>query len=232
MKGQMYNILFLFLACLFLIFYRLTVFNPGNQYRMKKIAVLVSGSGSNAENLVNYFRKGDLARVSIILSNKKDAFALVRAQRLGVPSLYFDRNDFYNSSKILETLKEQEIDWIVLAGFLWLVPSDILAAYEGRIVNIHPALLPKYGGKGMYGMKVHCAVVENGERETGITIHYVNSRYDEGGMIFQAKTEVLPTDTPEMVAEKVHALEYEHFPKVVAQIIAEQYSNKDECKRC
>ena len=189
---------------------------------MKKIAVLVSGSGSNAENLVNYFRKGDLARVSIILSNKKDAFALVRAQRLGVPSLYFDRNDFYNSSKILETLKEQEIDWIVLAGFLWLVPSDILAAYEGRIVNIHPALLPKYGGKGMYGMNVHCAVVENGERETGITIHYVNSRYDEGGMIFQAKTEVLPTDTPEMVAEKVHALEYEHFPKVVAQIIAEQ----------
>ena len=143
MTGQMYNILFLFLACLFLIFYRLTVFNPGNQYRMKKIAVLVSGSGSNAENLVNYFRKGDLARVSIILSNKKDAFALVRAQRLGVPSLYFDRNDFYNSSKILETLKEQEIDWIVLAGFLWLVPSDILAAYEGRIVNIHPAFPPE-----------------------------------------------------------------------------------------
>lgn len=189
---------------------------------MKKIAVLVSGSGSNAENLVKYFRKGDLARVTLILSNKREAFALERAQRLGVPSLYFDRSEFYNSSKILETLKEQEIDWVVLAGFLWLVPNEIIEAYQGRIVNIHPALLPKYGGKGMFGMKVHNAVVENGERETGITIHYVNSRYDEGNIIFQAKTEVLKDDTPEMVAEKVHTLEYEYFPKVVESVIAAQ----------
>jgi phosphoribosylglycinamide formyltransferase-1 len=186
---------------------------------MKKIAVLVSGSGSNAENLVKYFRKGDLARVTVILSNKKDAFALERAHRLGVPSLYFDRNDFYNSSKILETLKEQEIDCIVLAGFLWLVPNNIIEHFGGRIVNIHPALLPKYGGKGMFGMKVHAAVVENKERETGITIHYVNSNYDEGSIIFQAKAEVLSTDSPEMVAEKVHALEYEYFPKVVEKIV-------------
>jgi phosphoribosylglycinamide formyltransferase-1 len=219
MTGQMYNILFLFLAYLFLIFYRLIVFNPGNQRRMKKIAVLVSGSGSNAENLVKYFRKGDLARVTVILSNKKDAFALERAHRLGVPSLYFDRNDFYNSSKILETLKEQEIDCIVLAGFLWLVPNNIIEHFGGRIVNIHPALLPKYGGKGMFGMKVHAAVVENKERETGITIHYVNSNYDEGSIIFQAKAEVLSTDSPEMVAEKVHALEYEHFPRIVEKIV-------------
>lgn len=219
MTGQMYNILFLFLAYLFLIFYRLVVFNPGNQHRMKKIAVLVSGSGSNAENLVKYFRKGDLARVTVILSNKKDAFALERAHRLGVPSLYFDRNDFYNSPKILETLKEQEIDCIVLAGFLWLVPNDIIEYFSGRIVNIHPALLPKYGGKGMFGMKVHAAVVENREPETGITIHYVNSNYDEGSIIFQAKAEVLSTDSPEMVAEKVHALEYEHFPRIVEKIV-------------
>ncbi len=220
MTGQMYNILFLFLAFLFLIFYRHLVFNPGNQRRMKKIAVLASGSGSNAENLVKYFRKGDLARVSVILSNKKDAFALERAHRLGVPSLYFGRDDFYNSSKILETLKEQEIDCIVLAGFLWLVPDDIIEYFSERIVNIHPALLPKYGGKGMFGMKVHAAVVENGEHETGITIHYVNSNYDEGSIIFQAKTEVLPTDSPEMVAEKIHALEYEHFPRIVEKIVA------------
>jgi phosphoribosylglycinamide formyltransferase 1 len=220
MTGQMYNILFLFLACRFLIFYHRDVFNPGNQRRMKRIAVLVSGSGSNAENLVNFFRKGDLARVAVILSNKKNAFALERAQRLGVPSLYFDKNDFYTSSKILETLKEQEIDCIVLAGFLWLVPNNIIEYFDGRIVNIHPALLPKYGGKGMFGMKVHAAVVENGEHETGITIHYVNNNYDEGSVIFQAKTEVLSTDSPEMVAEKVHALEYEHFPRIVEKIVA------------
>jgi phosphoribosylglycinamide formyltransferase, formyltetrahydrofolate-dependent len=219
MTGQMYNNLFLFLAKLYLIFHHLSVLYLVNQTEMKKIAVLVSGSGSNAENLVKYFRKGDFARVTIILSNKKDAFALERAQRLGVPSLYFNRDEFYNSSKILGTLKEQEIDWVVLAGFLWLVPNEIIEEYQGRIVNIHPALLPKYGGKGMFGMKVHNAVVENGEHETGITIHYVNSRYDEGNVIFQAKIEVLPSYTPEMVADKVHALEYEHFPRVIEEII-------------
>lgn len=186
---------------------------------MKKIAVLVSGSGSNAENLVTYFRQGDLARVSMILSNKKNAFALERAQRLGVPSLYFDRNDFYNSSKILDVLKDQEIDLVVLAGFLWLVPDSIVSEFDGRIVNIHPALLPKHGGKGMFGMNVHEAVVNAKEKETGITIHYVNKCYDEGSTIFQAKANVLPSDTPDEVAGKVHALEYEHFPKVVEEIL-------------
>lgn len=187
---------------------------------MKRIAVFASGSGSNAENIVKFFRNNDLARVTIILSNKKDAFVLERAQQLGVPSICFNREDFYKSDKVIRTLEEQEIDLIVLAGFLWLVPSSLTDKYSGRIVNIHPALLPKYGGKGMFGMHVHNAVVAAKEAETGITIHYVNGRYDEGSIIFQAKVELTPNDTPEMVAEKVHLLEYEHFPVIVEKLIA------------
>lgn len=187
---------------------------------MKRIAVFASGSGSNAENIVKFFRNNDLARVTIILSNKKDAYVLERAQQLGVPSISFNREDFYNSNKIVRTLEEQGIDMIVLAGFLWLVPQSLIDKYDGRIVNIHPALLPKYGGKGMFGMNVHNAVVAEKETETGITIHYVNGRYDEGNVIFQAKVPVNPSDTPEMVADKVHHLEYEHFPKIVEKLIA------------
>lgn len=187
---------------------------------MKRIAVFASGSGSNAENIVKFFRNNDLARVTIILSNKKDAYVLERAQQLGVPSLSFNREDFYNSDKIIRTLEEQKIDLVVLAGFLWLVPQSLIEKYDGRIVNIHPALLPKYGGKGMFGMNVHNAVVAEKETETGITIHYVNGRYDEGNVIFQAKVSVNPSDTPEMVADKVHHLEYEHFPKIVEKLIA------------
>lgn len=187
---------------------------------MKRIAVFASGSGSNAENIVKFFRNNDLARVTIILSNKKDAYVLERAQQLGVPSLSFNREDFYNSDKIVRTLEEQRIDLVVLAGFLWLVPQSLIEKYDGRIVNIHPALLPKYGGKGMFGMNVHNAVVAEKETETGITIHYVNGRYDEGNVIFQAKVSVNPSDTPEMVADKVHHLEYEHFPKIVEKLIA------------
>jgi phosphoribosylglycinamide formyltransferase, formyltetrahydrofolate-dependent len=186
---------------------------------MKNIAVLVSGSGSNAENIVKFFRQGDLARVTVILSNKSDAFALQRAQNLGVPSLIFSREDFYNTDKILNTLVEQRIDLIVLAGFLWLVPTNILEHYEHKIINIHPALLPKFGGKGMYGMKVHQAVVDAKEAATGITIHYVNAMYDEGDIIFQAQAPVLPSDTAETVAQKVHELEYEHFPRVIESLI-------------
>lgn len=187
---------------------------------MKRIAVFASGSGSNAENIVKFFRNNDLARVTIILSNKKDAYVLERAQQLGVPSISFNREDFYNSNKIVRTLEEQGIDMIVLAGFLWLVPQSLIDKYDGRIVNIHPALLPKYGGKGMFGMNVHNAVVAEKETETGITIHYVNGRYDEGNVIFQAKVSVNPSDTPEMVADKVHHLEYEYFPKIVEKLIA------------
>lgn len=187
---------------------------------MKRIAVFASGSGSNAENIVKFFRNNDLARVTIILSNKRDAYVLERAQQLGVPSISFNREDFYNSDKIVRTLEEQKIDLVVLAGFLWLVPQSLIEKYDGRIVNIHPALLPKYGGKGMFGMNVHNAVVAEKETETGITIHYVNGRYDEGNVIFQAKVSVNPSDTPEMVADKVHHLEYEHFPKIVEKLIA------------
>lgn len=187
---------------------------------MKRIAVFASGSGSNAENIVKFFRNNDLARVTIILSNKKDAYVLERAQQLGVPSLSFNREDFYNSDKIVRALEEQKIDLVVLAGFLWLVPQSLIEKYDGRIVNIHPALLPKYGGKGMFGMNVHNAVVAEKETETGITIHYVNGRYDEGNVIFQAKVSVNPSDTPEIVADKVHHLEYEHFPKIVEKLIA------------
>ncbi|WP_047444683.1 phosphoribosylglycinamide formyltransferase [Alistipes sp. ZOR0009] len=187
---------------------------------MKRIAVFASGSGSNTENIVKFFRNNDLARVTIILSNKKDAYVLERAQQLGVPSISFNREDFYNSNKIVRTLEEQGIDMVVLAGFLWLVPQSLIDKYDGRIVNIHPALLPKYGGKGMFGMNVHNAVVAEKETETGITIHYVNGRYDEGNVIFQAKVSVNPSDTPEMVADKVHHLEYEHFPKIVEKLIA------------
>ena len=187
---------------------------------MKRIAVFASGSGSNAENIVKFFKNNDLARVTIILSNKKDAYVLERARQLGVPSISFNREDFYNSNKIVRTLEEQGIDMVVLAGFLWLVPQSLIDKYDGRIVNIHPALLPKYGGKGMFGMNVHNAVVAEKETETGITIHYVNGRYDEGNVIFQAKVSVNPSDTPEMVADKVHHLEYEHFPKIVEKLIA------------
>lgn len=187
---------------------------------MKRIAVFASGSGSNAENIVKFFRSNDLARVTIILSNKKDAYVLERARQLGVPSISFNREDFYNSNKIVRTLEEQGIDMVVLAGFLWLVPQSLIDKYDGRIVNIHPALLPKYGGKGMFGMNVHNAVVAEKETETGITIHYVNGRYDEGNVIFQAKVSVNPSDTPEMVADKVHHLEYEYFPKIVEKLIA------------
>jgi len=215
----MYNILFLFLAYYFLIFYTLGVFCARKTLVMKRIAVLASGSGSNAENLVEYFRKGDLARVTVILSNRKDAFVLERAQRLGVPYLHFSRDDFYSSDKVLRLLLELQVDLVVLAGFLWLVPPSIVASFERRIVNIHPALLPKFGGKGMFGMHVHEAVVQSRENETGITIHWVNSQYDEGDVIFQAKASVLSSDSADDVANKVHQLEYEHFPVVLERIL-------------
>lgn len=186
---------------------------------MKNIAVFVSGSGSNAENLFKYFEKSSSGRVTVMFSNKKDAYALTRAERLGLEAMTFGREDFYNSNRILDQLNERKIDYIVLAGFLWLLPENLIKAYAGRIINVHPALLPKYGGKGMYGDRVHKAVVEAGEHESGITIHHVNEVYDSGDTIFQAKTEVSPEDTPESLAQKIHALEYEYFPKIVEQEI-------------
>ena len=186
---------------------------------MKKIAVFASGSGSNAEKIIEYFQEKPVARVEIILSNKKDAFVLERAKKFNIPTYVFDRQEFYNTDKIIELLSGHQVDLIVLAGFLWLVPGNLLINYPNRIVNIHPALLPKYGGKGMFGMRVHDAVVANNESNSGITIHYINERYDEGDIIFQAKCPINPSESADAVAQKVHALEYEHFPRVIEEIL-------------
>ena len=188
---------------------------------MKNIAIFASGSGTNAENIIKHFETSKKAKIDLVLSNKKDAYVLERAKRLGINTFVFNRNDFYNSDVVINKLINNNIDFIVLAGFLWLVPERIIDIFEGKIINIHPALLPKYGGKGMYGERVHKAVVENHETESGITIHYVNNLYDSGDIIFQAKCEVKPEDTPEMVASKVHALEYEYFPKVIEELVSE-----------
>jgi phosphoribosylglycinamide formyltransferase 1 len=186
---------------------------------MRKIAILASGSGTNAENIIKYFSTRNSAKVALVLSNKREAYVLQRAAALNIKSLFFDHNDFYTSGKVLAYLLEYKIELIVLAGFLWLVPDNILKEFKGRIINIHPALLPKYGGKGMYGDRVHKAVLANNDRESGITIHYVNSSYDEGNIIFQAKCKVEPSDTEETLASRVHALEYKHFPEVIESLI-------------
>lgn len=185
----------------------------------KNIAIFASGSGSNAENIIRYFRNNDSICVSLVLSNKSDAYVLERAHRLGVSCNVFPKEDWIAGDEVLAVLQEYRIDFIVLAGFLVRVPDLILHAYPNRIINIHPALLPKFGGKGMYGSRVHEAVVAAGEKESGITIHYINEHYDEGNTIFQATCPVLPDDTPEDVAEKVHALEYKHFPLIIEKVL-------------
>lgn len=187
---------------------------------MIRIAILASGSGTNAENIINYFKNSDSISVVHVLSNKKEAKVLERASRLNIPSGSFDKNDFIDTDEVLNLLKENA-DYVILAGFLWKIPAKIIAAFPNKIINIHPALLPKYGGKGMYGMHVHNSVVENKEKQTGITIHYVNENYDEGAIIFQKSFEVLESDTAEDVAQKIHKLEYEYFPKVIEKVILE-----------
>ena len=187
----------------------------------KNIAIFASGSGSNAENIIRYFQKNDSALVSLVLSNKSDAYVLERAHRLGVPCNVFTKEDWIAGDEILAVLQEYRIDFIVLAGFLVRVPDLLLHAYPDKIINIHPSLLPKFGGKGMYGGHVHEAVVAAGETETGITIHYLNEHFDEGEIIVQYKCPVLPQDTAEDVARKVHALEYEYYPKVIGGLLSE-----------
>ena len=185
---------------------------------MTRIVILASGSGSNAENIIKYFKSSNLISVVQILCNKKDAKVFERAKRLNVKSVYFDRTMLNDSDEVLNLLKNGA-DYIILAGFLWKIPSKIIEAFPNKIINIHPALLPKYGGKGMYGMNVHNAVVANKEKETGITIHYVNENYDEGAIIFQASFEVLPSFSAEDVAERIHELEYKHFPTIIEEVI-------------
>ncbi|MFV0587247.1 phosphoribosylglycinamide formyltransferase [Bacteroides reticulotermitis] len=186
----------------------------------KNIAIFASGSGTNAENIIRYFQGNDSVSISLVLSNKRDAYVLERAERLQVPGCVFLKEDWITGDKVLAILQEYGIDFIVLAGFLIRVPDLLLHAYPNKIINIHPALLPKFGGKGMYGDRVHQAVIAAEEKESGITIHYINEHYDEGDVIFQAACPVLPSDTPDDVAKKVHVLEYTHYPILIDRIVA------------
>ncbi|MFK7951001.1 MAG: phosphoribosylglycinamide formyltransferase [Saprospiraceae bacterium] len=186
---------------------------------MTRIAIFASGRGSNARNIINYLKNHPSISVSIIVSNKQTAPVLDIGKQFDINTLVINRVDFYNSTELLDVFQKQKIDFIVLAGFLWLIPSYVVKAYSNRIVNIHPALLPKYGGKGMYGMNVHKAVHAAKERETGITIHYVNEKYDEGNIIFQASCQLETTDTPESIAQKIHQLEHAHFPRIIEATI-------------
>lgn len=186
---------------------------------MKRIAILASGSGTNAEKLITHFRTKENAEVVLVLSNKPGAGVLERASQLQVEHRVFSRENFYGSTEVLDILKERKVDFLVLAGFLWLVPGYLLEAFPRKMVNIHPALLPKYGGKGMYGHHVHEAVIEAGEAESGITIHYVNTRYDEGNIIFQASCPVEKYDTADTLAARIHQLEHAHFPRVVEELL-------------
>jgi phosphoribosylglycinamide formyltransferase-1 len=185
---------------------------------MKKIVIFASGSGTNAENIIKYFKEKKLATVVAVFTNNPNAKVIERAHNLKVSTEIFSKTEFYES-KFLQKLISYEPDLIVLAGFLLKLPEIIVQAYPNKIINIHPALLPKYGGKGMYGMNVHIAVVENEESETGITIHYVNENYDEGNIIFQKEVTVLISDTPEVVAAKIHELEQDHFPVVIEKLL-------------
>ena len=201
-------------------FAHFSLFCALNKLIMKKnIAIFASGSGTNAENIIRYFQENDLIRVALVLSNRSDAYVLERAHRLQVPSEVFLKEDWVSGEQILALLHEYHIDFIVLAGFLVRVPERLLHAYPDKIINIHPALLPKFGGKGMYGDRVHEAVVAAGETESGITIHYINEHYDEGDTIFQAKCPVLPDDSAIDVAQKVHSLEYKHYPLIIERTI-------------
>lgn len=186
---------------------------------MKKIAIFASGSGSNAENIIKYFSTSTDIKIDIILSNNKDSFVIQRAKNLNIDFFCFTKIDFYNSEIILNLLREREIDFIVLAGFLLLVPENLISNYKNKIINIHPALLPKYGGKGMYGNNVHKAVLENKEKISGITIHYVNRNYDQGDIIFQKECYVSEKDNIEDLANRIHNLEFEFLPLIIEEIL-------------
>ncbi|MCD8404389.1 phosphoribosylglycinamide formyltransferase [Tenacibaculum dicentrarchi] len=185
---------------------------------MKRIVIFASGSGSNAENIIKYFQKSTTATVTHVLSNNEHAKVFDRCERLQIDASLFDKESFTKDDTVLSFL-QAEADIIVLAGFLWRIPAKIVAAFPNKIINIHPALLPKYGGKGMYGNNVHKAVKENNEAQTGITIHYVNENYDEGAIIFQAKTALLPSDSSDDIAAKIHVLEQDNFPQIIEQVI-------------
>ena len=183
-----------------------------------RIAIFASGSGSNAENIVHYFSGSSEFQFPLIISNQPNAYIHKRAETLKIPSFTFTKEQFFDAKPVLELLAEYNIDAIVLAGFLLKIPTLLIQHFPDKIINIHPALLPKFGGKGMYGIKVHQAVKEAGETETGITIHYVNENYDDGNILFQARCPISATDTAEMIAAKVHLLEHEYYPQIIEKI--------------
>lgn len=185
---------------------------------MKNIAIFASGEGSNAQRLIDHFKDSAKARIAVIVSNNPSAYVLERAKQAGIPALIIHKASF-QQGKAAHDLEAMNIDLIVLAGFLWLIPKNLIEAFPDRIINIHPALLPRYGGKGMYGMNVHRSVCEACETETGITIHYVNEHYDSGAIILQERCPVFPSDSPENVAARVRELEHRHFPLAVERII-------------
>lgn len=186
---------------------------------MKKIVIFASGNGSNAQRIVEYFRENKQIEVEAIFTNNPKAGVIEKAKNLNVRCRIFTKEDLYENEQIKKELKQIEPDLIVLAGFLWKFPKQIIEEFEKKIINIHPALLPKYGGKGMYGMNVHRAVRENGERQSGITIHYVNEKYDQGAIISQHKVDITQQDTEEDIAQKIHQLEYRYFPEVIEKLL-------------
>jgi len=188
---------------------------------MKRIVLFASGSGSNVENIIKYFQESKTIQVTHVLTNNKNAKVIERCKKLNVNCLIFNRTEFYSSKKTLKLLKAQA-DYIILAGFLWKIPQQIIDTFPNKIINIHPALLPKYGGKGMYGMYVHEAIINNKELETGITIHFVNENYDEGATIFQTKVTISKYDTSKDVANKIHELEMKYFPKIIEEVILDK----------
>ena len=188
--------------------------------QIKKIAIFASGNGSNAENIIKYFTGNERVKIALILSNNPRAYVVERAQNHHIPYVVFTSKELKETPVVIDKLKEFDIDYIVLAGFLLLIPTTIIRAFPGRIINIHPALLPKFGGKGMYGSLVHEAVRQSGDTETGISIHFVNEKYDAGAVLFQARCVVAPEDTAETIAQKVHQLEYRYFPEIIEKVVA------------
>jgi phosphoribosylglycinamide formyltransferase-1 len=188
---------------------------------MKKIIVFASGSGTNAENIIQYFNNKEIAKVVSVFTNNPSAKVIDRAKKYQIPTEIFSKEELFDK-KVLQKIQEIDPDLIVLAGFLWKFPEHIIEQYPHKIINIHPALLPNYGGKGMYGIHIHRAIVNNKEKETGISIHYVNEHYDEGGIIFQKNVALTENDTPETVAEKIHELEQQYFPEIIHQLLKKE----------
>jgi phosphoribosylglycinamide formyltransferase-1 len=195
---------------------------PLDLNRVKHIAIFASGTGSNARRIMEYFQQSEDIRVVLVVSNKADAPVLETAASFGVETIVVQRQAFFQDNSLLDSLRNRSIDFIVLAGFLWLIPTYLVRAFSGKMINIHPALLPKFGGKGMYGMQVHRAVFAAKETQSGITIHYVDEHYDEGQIVFQTTCDISPNDSPDDIARKVLALEHRHLPPVVEQLLRAQ----------